>query len=65
MAPGEKTIRKFVVLRHSLTGQVASISLAGLFAKVMTTVQEVTEGFSSWINLLEKISLKSIDEHGE
>ena len=50
MAPGEKNLVKFVVLRRSFTGQVASISLAGLFVKVkvMTTGQtEVAEGFSS------------------
>ena len=48
MAPGEKNLVKFVVLRRSFTGQVASISLTGLFVKVMTTGQtEVAEGFSS------------------
>ena len=31
MAPGEKNLVKFVVLRHSFTGQVTYISLAGLF----------------------------------
>ena len=48
MAPGEKNLVKCVVLRHSFVGQVACISLAGLFLKVITTGQtEVTEGFSS------------------
>ena len=48
MAPGEKNLVKFVVLRHSFAGQVASISLAGLFVKVITTGKtEVTKGFSS------------------
>ena len=48
MAPGEKNLVKFVVVRHSFTEQVASISLAGLFVKVMTTGQtEVAEGFFS------------------
>ena len=51
MAPGEKnlvSLVKFVVLRHSFTGQVASISLAGMFVKVMTTGQtELVEGLSS------------------
>ena len=48
MAPGEKNLVKFVVLRLSFTGQVASLSLARLFVKVMTTGQtEVAEGFSS------------------
>ena len=48
MAPGEKNLVKIVVLRRSFTGQIASISLAGLLVKVMTTGQtEVAEGFSS------------------
>ena len=48
MAPGENNLVKLVVLRRSFTGQVASISLAGLFVKVMTTGQtQVAEGFSS------------------
>ena len=47
MAPGEKNLVKFVVLRHSFTGQVASISLEGFFVKVMTTGHtEVAEDFS-------------------